>query len=155
MYLALKLLHIVAAIAFLGSITLGLFWQALAARKRDARALAWTLEAIARGDNVFTKPGAALLLLTGLAIVHVGHLSIVNSGWILWSLVLLIAAGVAYGALAAPVRRQILELALRDAQAGTWSDAEHGALARRFRARVAIAWAMPVIGLTLMVLKPF
>ena len=32
MVLALKLLHVLAAVSFLGNITIGLFWQAHAAR---------------------------------------------------------------------------------------------------------------------------
>jgi uncharacterized membrane protein len=155
MYLTLKLLHVIAAIAFLGNITLGLFWQARAARTRDPKVLAYTLEGIARSDVFFTKPGAIGLLVTGLAIAWVGHFPLLETGWMLGTLVIFLAGGAIYGALAGPVRRQLLELAQRDAQAGTFSEAEHAALNRRFQQWVGIAWLTPVIGLALMVLKPF
>jgi uncharacterized membrane protein len=154
-YLVLKLLHVLAAISFFGNITLGLFWQAQASRTRDARALAFTLETIARSDRFFTKPGAIGLLATGLAIAYVGGFPIVATGWILWTLVIFLAGGAIYGALAGPARKQLLALAQRDAQAGTFSEAEHAALSKRFHRWVGVAWATPVIGLVLMVLKPF
>lgn len=37
MYPLLKLLHVIAVIAFLGNITTGLFWHAHAARTRDPK----------------------------------------------------------------------------------------------------------------------
>ena len=151
MYLALKLLHVLAAISFLGNIAIGLFWQAHAARTRDPKILAHTLEGINRSDAIFTKPGAILLLLTGLGIAYVGHFPIFATGWILWTLVLFILAGAVYGALASPLRRQMLELA----QSGTFSYEAYGALSKRFHQRVAVALALPFAGLALMVFKPF
>ena len=51
MYLALKLLHVVAVIVFLGNITTGLFWHAHAARTRDPKLLAHTMDGIIRSDR--------------------------------------------------------------------------------------------------------
>ena len=155
MYLALKLLHVAAAISFLGNITIGLFWQAFAARTRDPKILAHTLEGINRSDAFFTKPGAVLLLLSGLGIAYVGHFPILATGWILWTLVLFILAGATYGALASPLRRQMLELAQAGAQSGTFSFEAYSALSKRFHQRVAVALALPFVGLALMVFKPF
>jgi len=155
MYLALKLLHVVAAIAFLGNITIGLFWQAQAARTRDPKLIAFALEGINRSDAFFTKPGAILLLLSGLGIAWVGHFPVFGTGWILWTLVLFILAGAVYGALASPLRRQMLELAQAGAQSGTFSFEAYRAMSKRFRQRVAVALALPFAGLALMVFKPF
>ena len=151
MYLALKLLHVLAAVSFLGNIAIGLFWQAHAARTRDPKILAHTLEGINRSDAFFTKPGAVLLLLTGLGLAWVGHFPIFATGWILWTLVLFIQAGAIYGALASPLRRQMLELA----QSGTFSYEAYGALSKRFHQRVGVALLLPFAGLALMVFKPF
>ena len=43
----------------------------------------------------------------------------------------------------------------RDAQAGTFNEAEYLGLNQRFNRWVGIAWLTPMIGLALMVLKPF
>lgn len=57
MYLLMKLLHIVAVIAFLGNIATGLFWHIHAARTRDSRLLAHTVDGIIKSDRLFTIPG--------------------------------------------------------------------------------------------------
>jgi len=155
MYLMLKLLHVLAAISFLGNIAFGLFWQAHAARTRDPKLIAFALEGIQRSDRFFTKPGALLLFLTGFGIAGVGHFPILATGWILWTLVLLIAAGAVYGALASPLRRQMLELVQLGGPSGTFSYEAYGALSRRFHQRVAVALLLPFVGLALMVFKPF
>jgi len=67
----------------------------------------------------------------------------------------LIAAGATYGALALPLRHQMLELAQAGAQSGTFSLEAYSALSRRFHQRVAVALLLPFVGLGLMVLKPF
>src|SRR5262245_9473005 len=155
MYLALKMLHVLAAIAFLGNIGIGLFWQAHAAHTRDPKYIAYTLEAIARSDQFFTKPGAILLLLSGFGLAGVGHFPVLGTGWILWTLVLFVGAGGIYGALAGPLRRQLLELAQQGAASGTFSFEAYASLSRRFHQRVAVALLLPLAGLALMVFKPF
>jgi len=155
MYLALKLLHVLAAVSFLGNITIGLFWQAHASRTRDPKLIAFALEGIQRSDQFFTKPGAILLLLSGFGIAWVGHFPILATGWILWTLVLFVLAGAVYGALASPLRQQMLALAQAGAQSGTFSHEAYGALSARFHQRVAVALLLPFLGLALMVFKPF
>ena len=67
MYLVLKLLHVVAVIAFLGNITTGLFWHKHGARTRDPRILAHTMDGIIRADRLFTMPGVFAIILSGVA----------------------------------------------------------------------------------------
>ena len=158
MYFPLELLHILSAVAFLGNITLGVFWQAHAARTRDPKILAYTLEGVARSDVLFTKPGAIGLLLTGLALVWVGHFPFMATGWLIAGLALFIAAGAIFGALALPLRRQMLEMAQQAAQpgaSGAFSFGAYAALDARYRRRIGVALAMPFIALAMMVLKPF
>jgi uncharacterized membrane protein len=57
MYLLIKLLHITAVIAFIGNIAAGRFWHAHAARTRDPKLLAHTMDGIIRSDRLFTVPG--------------------------------------------------------------------------------------------------
>ncbi len=155
MYLALKLLHVLAGVAFLGNITIGLFWQAHASRTRDPKLIAFALEGIQRSDQFFTKPGALLLFLSGFGLAGVGHFPVFASGWILWTLVLFVAAGATYGVLASPLRKQMLELAQQGGASGAFSYEAYAALGKRFHQRVAIALLLPFVGLALMVLKPF
>src|SRR5881628_593152 len=48
MYLALKVLHVMGVVAFLGNITTGLFWHAHAARTRDPKLLFHSMDGIQR-----------------------------------------------------------------------------------------------------------
>ena len=66
MFLWMKLLHIAAVIAFLGNITTGLFWHVHAARTRDPRLLAHTMNGIIRSDRLFTVPGVVVIIATGI-----------------------------------------------------------------------------------------
>src|SRR5258705_9877589 len=66
MYLWLKLIHVSAVIAFLGNITTGLFWHRHAARTRDPRLLAFTMDGIIRSDRIFTVPGVIVILTAGI-----------------------------------------------------------------------------------------
>jgi|SRR5687768_16210302 len=96
MYLLLKLLHVVAVVAFLGNITTGLFWHSHAVRTRDPRLLAHTLDGIIRSDRFFTVPGVVGIVVTGVAAALRANLPILGTDWILWSLVLFSISGVVF-----------------------------------------------------------
>ena len=48
MYLAMKVLHVLAVVLFLGNIITGVFWKAHGDRTGDPRIIAHTLEGIIR-----------------------------------------------------------------------------------------------------------
>ena len=84
MYLFLKVLHVLAVVAFLGNITTGLFWHRHAARTRDPKLLAHAMDGIIRSDRIFTIPGV---------VSHrnrhrrrdLRQYPILRTGWILWT----------------------------------------------------------------------
>jgi uncharacterized membrane protein len=128
MYLWMKLLHVVAVVLFLGNITTGLFWHQHAARTRNPRLLAHTVEGIIRSDRLFTMPGVIAIIVTGIVAAIVGGFPILGTGWIYWTLILFGASGLMFMFAVAPLQRRLLAFA--------------GAL------------LTPAIGLVLMVLKP-
>ena len=65
MYLAMKTLHVLAAVLFLGNIITGLFWKAHGDRTGDPRIIAHTLDGIIRSDRWFTIPSVLLILVSG------------------------------------------------------------------------------------------
>jgi len=149
-----KLFHVASVIAFLGNITTGLFWHAHAARTRDAKLLAHTMDGIIRSDRLFTIPGVIGIVVFGLAgAVHRG-LPILHTGWILWTIVLFSISGLAFMARVAPLQRRLRELAGAAAEAGSFDFQAYHALARRWELWGAIALLTPLAGLALMVLKP-
>jgi len=154
MYLMLKLLHICAVVAFLGNITTGLFWHSHAARTRDPKLLAHTMDGIIRSDLFFTLPGVLGIIITGLVAAIYGGLPILRTGWILWTLVLFSISGLVFMIRVAPLQRQLRTLAEAGAQSGSFEYARYRALAVRWEVWGAVALLTPIAGLVLMVLKP-
>lgn len=150
MYLWFKLLHLVSVIAFLGNITTGLFWHAQAARTRDPALLAFTMRGIIRSDRIFTIPGVFGIILGGVAAAMQGHLPILGTGWILWTLVLFTVSGLAFLIRVAPLQRELLAIA----EAPGFDYQRYHAVARRWEFWGAVALVTPVAGLVLMILKP-
>jgi uncharacterized membrane protein len=154
-YLALKLLHIAAVIAFLGNITTGLFWHRIAARSQDPKLLAFTMDGIIRSDRLFTIPGVVVIIAAGIALAIIGRYPILGTGWILWSLVLFSISGIAFMARVAPLQRELRAMAETGARSGSFDFPAYAALTRRWELWGAIALATPLASLVLMVLKPF
>ncbi len=154
MYLLMKLLHIVAVIAFLGNIATGLFWHIHAARTRDPRLLAHTVDGIIKSDRLFTIPGVVVIVATGVAVAMAGGFPLLRTGWILWTLVLFAISGLLFMVLVAPLQRQLLALAQAGSVKGNFDYAGYASVARRWEIWGAAALLTPAAGLVLMVLKP-
>jgi uncharacterized membrane protein len=150
-YLLLKLFHIAAVIAFLGNITTGLFWHRHAARTRDPKLLAFTMDGIIRSDRIFTTPGVVAILAGGVALAIYGGLPILGTGWILWALILFAISGLAFMFRVAPLQRQLRTCA----QSGNFEYSKYHALAVRWELWGLVALLTPLAALVLMVLKPF
>jgi uncharacterized membrane protein len=154
MYLMFKLLHITAVIAFLGNIASGLFWYEHAARARDPRLLAHVLDGVIRSDRLFTTPAVLIIVFTGLALAIHGHMSILRTGWIFWSLVLFSVSGIIFAVRVAPLQRRLRALAAAGTDSEVFEHERFGALAQRWRRWSAAALAAPLGALVLMVVKP-
>jgi uncharacterized membrane protein len=154
MYLALKLVHVVAVVLFLGNITTGLFWKAHADRSRDPRIIAHTVEGIIRSDRWFTVPGVVIIVVAGFGAAVVGRLPILRTAWILWSLVLFVVSGIAFMSRVVPLQRRMLALARSTADAAAFDWAGYRRLSLRWELWGGVALLTPVAALALMVLKP-
>lgn len=154
MYLWLKLAHVVAVIAFLGNITTGLFWHAHAARTRDPRLLAHTMDGIIRSDRLFTVPGVVGIVAAGIGGAMVGGFPLLGTPWIFWTLVLFTISGVAFMTKVAPLQRQLRSAAEDGTRAGTFDYDAYHRLAVKWELWGGLALLTPVAGLVLMVLKP-
>lgn len=152
-YLVLKVVHIVSVVMFLGNITTGIFWKEHADRTRDAKAIAHALDGIIRSDRMFTIPGVLGIVFAGVGTAMVGHLPILGTGWIFWSLVLFSISGLTFGIWVAPLQRKMLAL-MRAGAAGTPDWAAYQSLSRTWAFWGAVALLAPAAALVLMVLKP-
>ena len=154
MYVILKLIHILAVVVFVGNIVTGAFWKGHADRSGDPRIIAQTVDGIRRSDRWFTIPGVTVLVLAGLGTAGVGHIPILSTGWILWSLVLIIISGIAFGAAVAPLQVKMAHLLRDGIEQGSIDWTQYRALGRQWAMWGGIATLAPLIAIALMVLKP-
>ena len=154
MYLAFKLVHIVAVILFLGNITTGLFWKTLADRTRDLRIIAYTMDGIIRSDRLFTIPGVVVIFIGGLGAAIVGRLPILGTGWILWAIILFTISGLAFMVKVAPLQVCLLALARGGNENPAFDWHRYHALSREWEVWGLIALLTPAAAMVLMVLKP-
>ena len=154
MYLMLKLLHVASVVAFLGNITIGVFWHALAKRTRDPKVLAFTMDGIIQADRWVTNPGAIGIVVAGVAMALLGPYSLLRTDWILGGIVLISVSGGIYGMRLVPLQRKLRDLAAEGARSGAFDFARYEVLARQWELWGAISLATPILALVLMVLKP-
>jgi uncharacterized membrane protein len=154
MHLLLKLLHIAAVVMFIGNITTGLFWHQHAARTRDPRLLAHTMDGIIRSDRLFTIPSVVIIVITGiLAAIH-GHFPLLRTGWIAWPILLFVVSGLVFMFSVVPLQRQLRDIARAGVASGTFDYAKYHARALRWEYWGAVALLTPLVAMVLMVLKP-
>jgi uncharacterized membrane protein len=154
MYLTLKFLHIVGVILFLGNITTGVFWKAHADRSRDPRLIAHVLDGIIRSDRLFTIPGVAIIVVSGMAAAIIGGIPLLRTAWVAGGISLFIFAGIAFMARVAPLQRQMLALARAAADSASFDWPRYEKLSRGWALWGALALIAPVIAAALMVFKP-
>src|SRR6202011_2782150 len=62
--------------------------------------VAHTVDGIIRADRLFTIPGVIFLLIGGIGAAIAGGIPMLSTGWILWSIILFVIAGIAFGPVA-------------------------------------------------------
>jgi uncharacterized membrane protein len=130
-YLLLKTVHLFAVVAFLGNISVGLFWKAAADRTGNPAIIMHTVRSIILADRLITIPSIIVLFAAG---------------------VLFAIAGLAF----APLSSTQVRLAEAAAQMPTEPTArgryEQLSGARNFWGLIALG--APIVVLVLMVFKP-
>jgi uncharacterized membrane protein len=152
-YPILKVVHVLAVVMFLGNITVGIFWKAIADRTDDPRIIAHTLRGIIQADRLFTIPGIIVLVLGGVGTALIGGIPILGTGWIVWSIGLFLIAGAAFGPVAR-AQRQMEALAQAASERGGFDRVRYAALSRAWAIGGTIALIAPVLAVILMVAKP-
>ena len=154
MYLWLKLLHLLAVVAFVGNIVTGVFWHRHALATRDARLIAHAMDGVIRSDRLFTIPGVVIIIGSGVLAAMQGGFPILRTGWILWALALFGISGAVFMARLGPLQRRMRDFAQAGAAAGNFDLAAYERLSRQWDVWGAVATIAPLIALALMVLKP-
>lgn len=154
MYLSLKVIHLLAVVVFVGNISTGFFWHAHAWRTRDPRLIAHTVQGLIRSNRALTMPSVAVLVIAGVATAMVGGVPM-RTGWIVWSIVAFVVAGALFSTRVGPLQKQLYELANAAIGGAPLDESRYADIAAKWRVWGAVAVLALVIGIALMVLKPF
>ena len=151
--LAIKAIHVLAVVLFLGNIITGVFWKVHADLTGDLRARVLALDGVIRSDRWFTVPGVLLIIASGVALAYLMGYPLLRTFWIAWSLVLFGISGVVFGVFLAPVQKKLLANA-RAGLTGSWDRVEYDRLSKSWTMWGTVATGAPVGALFLMVMKP-
>ena len=151
----LLVLHILAAIIFVGNIITSAFWKVRADRSGNLETIAITARSLLQADYIFTAPGIVVLLVTGIWMVGSSARGWAGfqEPWLGGSFVLLIITGIIWLAVLLPQQRRMVRLAQEGADAGALGPEYHKA-SRIWSMFGGVATLLPVLILFLMVVKP-
>ena len=84
----------------------------IAAKTQDLKIINFTMKGIIKADRYFTIPGVIVITAGGFLAAIYGHLSILRTGWILWSIVMFSISGFAFAFKVVPLQKRIYNLSL-------------------------------------------
>ncbi len=143
------LLHILGAILFLGNIIVTGVWMLLAERSRSVPVIRFAVQAVNWADVYFTAPGAALLLLFGLALTRTeGGFEV---AWIMLGMLLFALSGILWLLFLIPDQHRMITLS---AETTNELPPEFFRTLHRWYLWGVIATLLPLATLYLMVQKP-
>ena len=147
MYLALKWIHVLAAVIALGTNLTYSIWLTQIHKSPDS--LLFTLRTIKILDDRLANPAYIISLISGLGMVFVADLSI-TTPWLLLSLILYVVVVIlGLGGYSPTLKRQIAVV-----EGGGALSAEYASLARRGQMLGLVLGVLVVAIIFLMVAKP-
>jgi uncharacterized membrane protein len=145
-YLALKLIHVLAAIVAVGTNVTYFVW--LSRTRRQPEQGACVLPGIKALDARLANPAYVVLPVTGILMVLDADLGF-TTFWIITAIILYVAMGLIAGVLFSPALRRQVEIATSDAEPSVYAEA-----ARRTTVTGIITMVPIAAILYLMVIKP-
>ena len=91
-YLVVKWLHVLSSTVLFGTGLGSAFYMFFTNRSRQVAAIAVVARRVVIADWLFTTPTAIVQPLTGFWLLHLANIPW-STGWVLWSIVLYVAAG--------------------------------------------------------------
>ena len=152
-YLALKSLHILGAVIFLGNIIVTGWWKVMADRTRNPAVIAFAQRQVTLTDYFFTAGGVALILASGLGNAMLHSMDILNTKWLSWGLWLFIISGIIWAVILIPVQTMQAKVARGFANGGEIPE-KYWRLGRIWIIFGTLATIIPLANLYWMVFKP-
>lgn len=152
MYRLALTIHIIGVALFLGNITATLIWKMYSEKSKNPQIISHALSTAIRTDKTVTVPGVLAITISGIVMLAVGKLSVIENTWLLLSIALwLISAVLAISVLVPSLKR--LALMAGSAAAGGELSEDYFNRSRRWNALSAALIVSPLIILVLMVWK--
>ena len=153
LYLAIKSLHVLGVVLFLGNIITGVFWKRHADRSDDLKVRAQVLAGIIASDRLFTLPTVGVIIVTGVLNALLVHMPIFGTPWIAWGIGLFLLSGMVFSMRVGPLQKKLLAN-VEAGISGNWDRAGYEKLSRAWLAWGWLAIGAPLIVVFLMVFKP-
>jgi uncharacterized membrane protein len=151
-YLLLKLVHIAAAVLFLGDVLITFVWKLRADRTRRPSVVAYAQEMVSWTDWWVMLPASVVLAASGFANAHLHSLPIWKDFGLLWGQIAFYLSGLIWIVWLLPIQHKMLAMARAFRDAGE-VPAQYHALNRRWRGWGLVSIALPLVALALMVLR--
>jgi uncharacterized membrane protein len=151
-YLALKTLHLIGVVIFIGNIIVTAWWKAMADVTRDAKIIAFAQRQVTLTDWVFTLGGVTLLAIGGYGNAGLNHIPM-TLPWLVWGNALFILSGLIWVAVLIPVQIRLARMARAFADGGG-IPAGYWRLETIWGVFGVIATILPLVNIAIMVFKP-
>ena len=103
-YEIFKFLHITGVVMLMGNITVTAFWKVFADRTGDARIVAFAQKLVTYTDWSLTAWGIVLTMVGGYGAAWVAGIDLIATGWLFWSQLLFVAAGLIWLLILVPIQ---------------------------------------------------
>lgn len=151
-YLALKSLHILGVVLFVGNIVVTGWWKVMADRTRHPAIVAFAQRQVTLTDWIFTFGGSSLVVVGAYANVYLHDLPL-DAPWLVWGQAMFFLSGLLWVAILIPLQIRLARLARGFAGGGAIPD-EYWRLNRVWLWVGILATVLPAANLYFMVFKP-
>lgn len=152
-YLLFKIIHLLAVVAFLGNITIGLFWMKWAFKTNNAGYLQHTVKGIIAADKIFTIPGVIVITAGGIIAAIKGGYPLLGTGWIFWSIILFSLSGIIFMAKVAPLQTKMKNYLEQSTGNNSYDEAQFTKYMKAWEWWGALSLITPLLAFLLMILK--
>jgi uncharacterized membrane protein len=118
-YDVMKLLHLLGVVLLLGNVTVTSIWKLYADATGDVKVVAFAQRLVTITDWFFTFWGILLLVAGGYGAAWIAGMDVIRDGWILWSELLFLLAGLIWLLMLVPIQIKQARMARMFAAATT------------------------------------
>lgn len=147
-------LHLIGVVVFVGNIVTAAFWKVRADLSNKPEHIAAAVRNVMLADYVFTLPGLALIMASGIVMAVTADWPMSGLNWLTLSLILFAVTGIVWLAVLIPLQRSMIRCSQSDCEAGSVSRA-YRLVSRRWAVFGIVATLLPVIIMYLMVTRSF